>query len=1229
MLGIFFVAALGPLQAQSVKQFAQTPLSFEANAGQTDKRVEYLSRGAGYTVFLAPGEAVVRLKTAHGEGDAVRMELEGARAAKGEAEAGQETRTNYLIGSRPENWRTGVANFGRVHYRNVWPGVDVVYYGNQRRLEHDFVVAPGAELSQVRMRLQGAQRIHVDTANGDLVLEMAGGRSVRLEQPVSYQERDGRREAVESRYVLAKNGSVGFGVGSYDRKRSLVIDPVLAYSTYLGGSYADEVNAIAVDSTGAVYVAGSSASVDFPLVNAYQKTNGTAATSSYGLSSYALSPNTTTAFVAKLNPAGTALVWSTYLGGSGVWISDTAVAGDAASGIAVDASGNVYVTGTAYSTDFPLVNAYQKTNKAAANNGTNVFVAKLNAAGSALTWSTYLGGTGFVSNGSNSGYGDIASAIALDASDNVYVTGATHSIDFPMLNAIQAQNLEWAANNGYVSTAFVTKIKASGSALAYSTYLGGSDGGDDTAQAIAVDSAGHAYVGGATGASDFPLVNAIQPANNAYEWGTENGFVAKLNAAGNALLWSTYLGGTGNSNGEGDGVLGLALDSSGNAYVTGYAFSGDFPLVNAYQSKNPAEQFGGANAFVTKFQSDGSAIEWSTYLGGPLAVVTSDDETIGDSGTSIALDKSGNVYVAGFTASANFPLAGALESTNVAANHGQTNAFVSELNASGSALLFSTYWGGEGGAWGGEGGDCVVVAGVCGRALENGGNLLQIAGDAAWALALDGSGNIYVGGTAQSLDFPAYKAIQPGMKAGATENGFVAKFATGTATLAATELTLSSSNSTVIVGTKVTFAARVQELTGTTAPTGTVTFTAGGTAIGTATLNASGYASVSTASLAVGTFQIVASYAGDTKNQSSTGETKQVIEYPAPIFSVAGGTYVTAPKVTITDKSSGVTFYYCVEDGEPYTPTANDLKYAGPLTIPSGGMFYLSAIAIDAKGNASPVTTAEYMTASAPPTITFGSGVVTLAPPSGASGNIYYTTDGTPATTSSNWCSFSCSPTITTTTTTTIHAMFDVAEYCSGYSWCNSTQATAVIVAAPVITSYLFSNLNPGFQISDATGGANISYKTTINGTTSNWVKYSGPVSIGWGTTVVNAVAGKSGDLGSAVTTYTFIVAVPSSVTLPVSHTAAAEAVLNGQVKSATKYWFEYGTSATALTHKTAVVSVKAGSAATSVAQTLAGLTSGQQYFFHLVATNGNATSKGAVLSFTVEYGRQEIERSE
>lgn len=1347
VLGIFLlVTALGSVRAQSAGQFARTPLSFEANAGQTDSRVEYLSRGAGYTVFLQPGEVVVRLKAAHGSQDAaLRMELEGAHAAKGEPETREETRTNYLIGSHPENWRTGVENFGRVRYRSVWPGVDVVYYGNQRRLEHDFILAPGTDVTRVRMRLEGAQSIHVDAAKGDLVLEMAGGRSVRLERPVSYQERDGRREPVESRYVLAANGRVGFTLGSYDRKRALVIDPVLAYSTYLGGSIADQVQAIAVDSTGAVYVAGVSASPDFPLVGAYQKTNKPAASSA------------TSAFVAKVNAAGTALVWSTYLGGSGVTLPVSSYAtatcgmtytstgsietcGDAASGIAVDASGNVYVTGAAHSTDFPLVNAYQKTNEAAAAYATNAFVAKLNATGSALTWSTYLGGSGravtvseggdnssvtcsvgtSTSSGSNATCGDGANAIALDASGNVYVTGQAASLNFPVVNALQAQNLE------PTQTAFVTKIKADGSALMYSTYLGGSDannawsnylyGVGDTSQAIAVDAAGEAYVAGLSLAADFPVVNAIQPVNNAYEFYSENGFVAKLNAAGTALTWSTYLGGTGNADDGGDGVLALTLDSSGNAYVTGYANSGDFPLVKPYQSKNLAEPMQGANAFVTKIQSNGSAIAWSTYLGGPAALEEDDDyETLGgDGGTSIALDKSGNVYVAGLTASLSFPLVGALESTNVAANHRMTNAFVSELNASGSALLFSTYWGGEGNQT-----DYDYGYG------DNGNNLFRVYGDAAWALAVDTKANIYVGGTAQSTDFPAYKALQPGMKAGAVENGFVAKFAAGTATQPATELTLSSSNSAGILGSNVNFTAQVAQLTGTTAPTGKVAFTVDGTALGTATLSASGYASLSTSSLTVGTHQIVASYAGDTKSQTSTGEIEQTIKYPAPVFSVAGGTYATSPKVTITEKSAGLTIYYTLTEQNSYqvTPTSSSTEYTAPATIGSGGYWCLSAIAMDAKGNESPVTSVEYMTASVPPAITPGTGTyysgttVTLASPSGQSGNIYYTTNGTAATTSSPQYFYTAIP---VTTTTTIHAIF-VDSYCAGESWCSSAQTSAVITtgAAPVFSVAGGTYATPPkVTITDKTAGATIYYalsESSYSGTTptSSSTKYTGPVTISSGgswflsaiaidakgdvspvtsvqymvaspvptitpgtgtyssgtavklappagqygyiyytingtpaTTSSNSVLGSSGislTIASTTTIHAMFVnenctgsswcnsaqatatitigTTPSvkAVTQAVSIAALERAVLNGQVTSATAYWFEYGTSATALTQKTAQESVKPGSAATSVAQMLTGLKSGQQYYFHMVAANGAATSKGAVLSFNTK----------
>jgi len=499
-------------QGKILQGYGKLPLRFEANQGQTDARVKFLSRGAGYTLFLTSGEAVLAFRKTSAQmkdrsalkapapeaskSAVLHMQLVGSNPAS--AVSGLDEmpgKSNYFIGNDPKKWQTNVANYAKVRYRRVYPGVDLVYYGNPGQLEYDFVVAPGADPSSIRLKFRGAGRLKIDD-NGDLVLG-ADGEQVRLQKPQVYQEASGTRRAVEGRYWIAGANTISFRVADYDRSKPLIVDPVLVYSTYLGGSGDDSGTSIAVDSSGNAYVTGYTSSIDFPTMNPLQPT-------------YAGGSGSLDVFVAKLNSTGSALVYSTYLGGSNY---------DSGTSIAVDSSGNAYVTGYTYSTDFPTMNALQGTT---AGSG-DVFVAKLNPTGSALVYSTYLGGSGI-----DYGYG-----IAADASGNAYVTGFTCSTNFPTANA------EQAASGGRLNSlppcgdVFVTKLNATGTALVYSTYLGGS--GDDAGRGIVVDSSGNAYVTGYTSSIDFPTMNPLQPANA----GSNDAFVAKLNST--ARLWFTQL----------------------------------------------------------------------------------------------------------------------------------------------------------------------------------------------------------------------------------------------------------------------------------------------------------------------------------------------------------------------------------------------------------------------------------------------------------------------------------------------------------------------------------------------------------------------------------------------------------------------------------------------------------------------------------------------------------------
>ena len=432
--------------------------------------------------------------------------------------------------------------------------------------------------------------LHCKTDNGEILQY----------KPMVYQEVDGdAKKLLSGHYVLTGKHELGFQVAGYDASRPLIIDPVLAYSTYIGGSSTEFGRGIAVDLGGNAYVAGLTASTDFPTVNRLQP----------------VSVDSEDAFVMKLNSTGSALVYSTYFGGSG---------SDDAMGIAVDLAGNAYVTGVSYSTDFPTTPGALGT---PLNDRGNAFVTKLNPTGSGLVYSTYLGGSDL----------DQGNGIAVDLAGNAYVTGFTGSTDFPTTaGAFQT------TNDG--QRAFVAKLNLTGSALVYSTYLGGSDGGE-VGGGITVDTFGNAYVTGHTGAIDFPTVNPLQPELK----GGVDVFVSKLNPAGTGLVYSTFLGGSGS-----DGAAGIAVDSAGNAYVTGSTDSTDFPTVNAFQAV-----FGGnLDAFVAKLNATGSVLVYSTYLGGGSGGGSSGGSEVG---LGIAVDLAGNAYLTGYTGSTDFPTVNPLQ----------------------------------------------------------------------------------------------------------------------------------------------------------------------------------------------------------------------------------------------------------------------------------------------------------------------------------------------------------------------------------------------------------------------------------------------------------------------------------------------------------------------------------------------------------------------------------------
>ena len=553
-------------------------------------------------------------------------------------------KTNYLLGNDPAEWRIGVETFSKVKYRDVYAGVDLIYYGNLQQLEYDFIIAPGASPDEIEMEISGAERMQLDAA-GDLIVSLSdqagADQAVRMRQPVVYQESDGHRRVIEGSYALRGERRVGFEVAAYDPHLPLVIDPVLTYSTYLGKSGWDQIHAIAVDSSGNLYATGFTTSPDFPLVAPFRATKAAAED----------------VFISKLSPDGTKLIYSTYLGGNDI---------DDSRGLAVDSSGKVTVAGYTYSTDFPVASAFQTT-----RSGTNTadgFVARLNESGSALVYSTYLGGIG----------DDVILGLGLDSDGNAYVTGQTTSSAFPTtLNAFQR------TRGSQLLDSFVTKVSPTGNTLVYSTYLGGN--GDDAAQAIAVGGDGSAYVTGYTLSTNFPIVNGFQ---RTYAAGVcvdqgflvpcYDAFVARVSPNGAALVYSTYLGGDGD-----DIANGIALDSLGNAYITGSTISTNFPVAKALQAT-----FGGLqDGFLTKLSANGASLVYSTYLGGQVY----------DSADAVAVSSAGEAFVVGGTESSDFPVLLSLQPLN------GFNAFVLKMNAAGNALQYSTFLGG--GGFAGIGGD--------------------------------------------------------------------------------------------------------------------------------------------------------------------------------------------------------------------------------------------------------------------------------------------------------------------------------------------------------------------------------------------------------------------------------------------------------------------------------------------------------------------------------------------
>lgn len=650
------------------------PLSFEANYGQVSNNndISFISRGNGYTLFLSPIKATLALRKAKKNSldlnnlqqpdlltgnklysitdrfrtrdenlstETLQMEFLGANSQA--TAVGLEElpgKVNYFIGNKESKWRTDIPTFAKVKYEDIYPDIDLVYYGNQRQLEYDLVARPGADLNNIAINFNNNTGINTDINiedNGDLVIRF-GDREIRKHKPIIYQEINGIKQQIKASYILHDKNAIGFEVESYDINKPLIIDPILTYSSYLGGLGDEDPYSIVLDDSGNIYITGATNSLDFPIKNPNQSNNS----GDFDI------------FIAKLNPTGTSLVYSTYLGGGDL---------DVGVRIAVDNGGNAYITGATDSINFPLSNAFQSSLKGESD----TFIVKLNPVGNSLVYSTYLGGNG----------DEFGSSLSIDGNNNVYIAGLTSSLNFPIVKGFQSSN---RSNTDDKQKGYIAKINASGNELVYSTYFGGS--ANDGIGDIVADQVGNVYIVGTTTSTDLPIQNAIQ----GFLKSRFDNFIAKLSISENKLIYSTYLGGRNEeSNFFNDSAFvdasSIAIDSSGNSYISGTTLSTDLPAtINTLQSSNGGLQ----DIYIAKLNPQGGLI-YLTYLGG------SGNESA--KGKFIAVDSLENIYITGHTNSLNFPVKDSLQTTKL----GRNDVFLAKINSSGNSLIYSTYLGGS------------------------------------------------------------------------------------------------------------------------------------------------------------------------------------------------------------------------------------------------------------------------------------------------------------------------------------------------------------------------------------------------------------------------------------------------------------------------------------------------------------------------------------------------------
>ncbi len=603
------------------------PFVFAENRGQADASIRFVGTGPEFKIWFEDGGVILQRGRTMG-----KISFENGDQPRVTAEKPLGATANYLRGNDPHRWQTAIPLFGMVRYADLWQGVDLTYTAEQGRVKAEYLVAQGADPDRIALRFDGDAEIQSD---GTLRIRGLAGDFVE-DRPVLYQLIGGERIEVTGAFEERPGGAIGFRIGEYDRAQPLVIDPVILFSGYFGGSGEDEINAVAIDSLNNVVVAGWTASTDLPASGGAQPRYG----------------GGVDAFVASFRPNGGGLNYCTYLGGSG---------DDRAFGLAIDSTRNVYLTGWTSSKNFPVLGALQLH-----LNGTrDAFVTKLNAAGNALLYSTYLGG----------GAVDVGYGIGVDATNSAAIVGDSTSTNLPVNSGAFQKTL------GGAQDVFVAKLSPQGNSLQYLTYLGGS--GVDHGSCIYVAPAGGVFVGGYTWSTNFPTMLPFQ----AQSGGGQDGFYAKLTVDGSALVWSSYLGGSGGSVGAPEEVNAIYRDPNNNIVMAGTTSSPNFPITaGAFQTTFG----GGTDGFVAKFGPSRNLLG-STYIGGSLS----------DGITAMILDFHGLPYLTGSTDSTDFPVQRPLQS----GNGGALDAFVVKMSADLSTMLFGTYLGGSGS----DGGTAIAV----------------------------------------------------------------------------------------------------------------------------------------------------------------------------------------------------------------------------------------------------------------------------------------------------------------------------------------------------------------------------------------------------------------------------------------------------------------------------------------------------------------------------------------